>query len=154
MTITADNLKTLGLPTGATTRDLDGLIAVAFDGYWTRTPAPGVVEYCFRDPGGVIRWHGLAKLPDYSTSLPDAIAVLERAYPGIWWIIGKGKMTADEPEYGCQLQFGTNTVATAEADTAAMAVIAAMIIALPDGTMNEARRAVAEFFADKPEQEA
>lgn len=128
-------------------RQLDGLIALAFDGYWTRTPQPGVVEYCRRD-GEKIRFGGLETMvPRYSTSLDEAVALLERFQPGIWWIIGKGKMTASEPDYGCQLQFGAQTLATAEGASAPLSVIAAMILSLPDGTLNEARRVVAQWFA-------
>ena len=137
-------------------RILDGLIAVAFDGYWTREPRPGVVEYCRRDGEGdraPIRFGSLENIvPRYTASVDAALALLERAYPGVWFGLARGRMKAAEPEYACQLTFGLEPIAEAEAGSLPMAIIAAMILGLPEGTMNAAREEVALWFAANPDQ--
>lgn len=132
-------------------RDLDGLIAVAFDGYWTRTPrGGGPLEYCRRGPQDTIRFGArAAMIPNYSTDDAAAIALLGRVYPEAAWLMGRQAVTrpGDKP-YGVQLMFRGETAAEAEGDSLPLAIIAAMVLALPDGTLNAAREAVASYFAD------
>ena len=143
-------------PSGPDLRILDGLIAVAFDGYWTRTPSPGVTEYCRRDGEGdraPIRFGSRDNIvPHYTASINEALALAERLYPGIWWVVGKGKRTAAEPLYGAELLFGQQTLGAGEAVSPELAIIAAIILALPEGTVNAAREEVAMWFAAHPDQ--
>lgn len=46
----------------------------------------------------------------FTTKLDDAIWLAETLWPGTWWHIAKGKMTAAEPLYGAQLLFGAKEV--------------------------------------------
>lgn len=137
-------------------RILDGLIAVAFDNYWTREPSAGVVEYCRRDGEGdraPIRFGGIEKMvPRYTASTDEALALLERVYPGVWFGLARGRMKAAEPEFACQLTFGLEPIAEAEAISLPLAIIGAMILGLPEGTMNDARAMVAMWFAANPDQ--
>lgn len=141
----------LALKTPDDFRDLDGLIAVAFDGYWTRTlRGGGALEYCRRTEAGAIQFGGLEiMVPHYSTDDGAAIALLGRLYPEAAWLMGRQAVTrpGDKP-YGVQLMFRGETAAEAEGDSLPLAIIAAMVLALPDGTLNAAREAVASYFAD------
>lgn len=129
-------------------RQLDGLIAVAFDGFWTRTPAPGVIEFCHRDERDRLVAGSLENMvPRYTTDDGQAIALLTRVYPNVGWMIGRNPAPADPTPYGVQLVSMGMTLAAIEHADLPLAVIAAMIMALPDGTMDEARQQVALWFA-------
>lgn len=53
----------------------------------------------------------------------EALAEIESARPGAFWIIGKGRVTEGEPLFGCQILFGTDEVlASGEGDTIADAI--------------------------------
>lgn len=139
-------------------RNLDGLIAVAFDGYWTRqlnVHAP--VEYCQKETNAdgrdrIVSGSMTVMVPRYTTSVDAALALLERAYPGVWYGLARGRMKSAEPEFACQLTFGLEPIAEAEAVSLPLAIIGAMILGLPEGTMNAARAEVAMWFAANPEQ--
>ena len=137
-------------------RILDGLIAVAFDKFWTRTPrGGGPEEYCRRDGEGdraPIRFGSLETMvPRYTADVGEALALLERVYPGIWYGLARGRMKDSEKEFACQLTFGLQPIAEAEATSLPMAIIAAMILGLPEGTLDAARQEVAMWFAANPE---
>lgn len=138
-------------------RTLDALIAVAFDGFWTRKPRDGgPEEYCRRDGEGdraPIRFGSFENMvPRYTTDVGAALEVLEKAYPGVWYGLARGRMKDSEKEFACQLTFGLQPIAEAEATSLPVAIIAAMILGLPDGTLNEARQEVAMWLAANPEQ--
>lgn len=64
-------------------------------------------------------------------ALVEALADVETALPGAFWLVGKGKVTADEPMFGAQIMFGADEVLGAgEGDTAGEAVRAALTAAL------------------------
>ena len=139
-------------------RVLDGLIAIAFDGFWTRHPhgREDLLEYCRRDGEGdraPIRFGSMETMvPRYTTDLNATLALLEKVYPGVWYALARGRMKDGEKEYACQLLFGLQPIAEAEADTLPLAIVAAMILGLPEGTLDAARREVAMWFAAYPEE--
>lgn len=144
-------------PSAPDLRILDGLIAVAFDDYWTRTPhGTTQTEYCRREGEGdraPIRFGSLENMvPRYTGDVGVALDLLERVYPGVWYGLARGRMKDTEAEFACQLTFGLTPIAEAEAISLPLAIIGAMILGLPDGTMNAARQEVALWIAAHPEQ--
>lgn len=84
--------------------------------------------HSFRTNGGDVGCHSV---PKFTASLDAALALCERVLPGVWWLIGRGKLTAAEPEYGAQLMFGEDEVlGVGEAPTPAVALILALLRAL------------------------
>lgn len=67
---------------------------------WRPVGGKGEVE-----EGGA-RYHS----PVYTASLDAAVALVDRALPGSWYLIGKGKTRATEPLYGAQIMFGSDEV--------------------------------------------
>lgn len=74
----------------------------------------------------------------YTTSVEAALALAERLIPGVWWVIGRGKLTSGEPEYGAELLFGPDeSLGIAEAATAPLALCIAILRASPTTVNNK-----------------
>lgn len=66
--------------------------------------------------------------PTITSSIDAALALMERMLPGAFWLIGKGKTTALEKMFACQLMFGTDEIiGEGEAETAPLAILAALL---------------------------
>lgn len=117
-------------------RELDGLLAIAFEGYWTAGRLfDSKAAFCRPSAGGTrTEYPGpdpMELVPHYTASLDEALALAERVMPGVWFALAKGRMTGSERLFHCQLSFGLEALAAADADTAPMAVIAALLLANP-----------------------
>lgn len=67
-------------------------------------------------------------------SLDSAVAFVERIRPGVWWMIAKGRLAANEPLYGAHLLFGPEEViGEGEGPTAAIALVLAAVQAVNSG---------------------
>lgn len=78
--------------------------------------------------GWVGRFNAMLDAGAYESA---AIMLSERALPGVWWIVGKGKMTESEPLYGAQLLFAGEVLAAAEhAEAPALAMVGAILLAM------------------------
>lgn len=67
--------------------------------------------------------------PNYTSSLQSAIELVEEVDPSLHWLIGKGRLTAEEPLYAAMLLRGEEKVAEAEHKTSpAMALIMALLL--------------------------
>jgi hypothetical protein len=44
--------------------------------------------------------------PEYTRSVDDALALVERLLPGFWYVLGRGRSRPDEPLYGVALYAG------------------------------------------------
>jgi len=105
--------------------DLDRDIAIALG--WT-PPAMGLPHW-HDDEGN--HW---SALPDWSTSIDDALALVERVKPGVWWHIAKGRLTASEPLFGAELLFDDmESLGHGEAATAPLAILAALLRSIEGG---------------------
>lgn len=83
------------------------------------------------DYPGVLCWDGLGVAP-FTASLDAALALVERVLPGVWYVLGKGKLRADEPLYGAKLLFTADgTLGEGEHEhSQALALLAALLSAL------------------------
>ncbi len=64
----------------------------------------------------------------FSTKLDDALWLGDALVPGCFWHVAKGRLTASEPLFGCQLLFGADEVlAEGEGPTAPIAVLLAVL---------------------------
>lgn len=68
--------------------------------------------------------------PTYTGSTDAAVAFSEKALPGVWYILAKGRVRHTEPLYACELLFGNKRLSIAEADTLPLAIIDATLTAL------------------------
>lgn len=65
--------------------------------------------------------------PNVDGSLAKAIEAAEAAYPGAFWVLGKGRVHGEEKLFGFHLMFGSDEViATGEADDAVSAIRASL----------------------------
>jgi len=75
--------------------------------------------------------HVSSVVPSYTDSIDAALALVERALPGAWYVLAKGRMTAAEPLYGCELLFGADEQLGIDAGpTAPIAIVKALVRAL------------------------
>lgn len=80
------------------------------------------------DRGWTQRFDAIVEAGGYETA---ALMIVEHALPGIWWVIAKGKRSAEEPIYGAQLHFGQQVIALDEHDEASsFAILLAMLKAV------------------------
>lgn len=80
---------------------------------------------------GKIAWQGDTKCrpcPPYTRCLTAVTELTERAFPGIFYHIAKGRLSAREPLYGAQLLFGSDDVLGEGEHNATPAI--ALVIAL------------------------
>ena len=64
----------------------------------------------------------------WTQSIDHGLRLAERVLPGVWWVIGKGKLRDREPEYGAQLMFGADQVlGSGEGATASLALCIAIL---------------------------
>lgn len=60
-------------------------------------------------------------------TLPELLCEVERRWPGCFWLIAKGRLSAAEPMFGFQVLFGADEILTeGEGDSAASAIRAAI----------------------------
>jgi hypothetical protein len=64
------------------------------------------------------------------SQLDGALLLAEYAFPGVWWIVAKGRTTSAEPLFGAQLYAGQEEIAIAEHDAAGVAVLLAVVAGL------------------------
>ena len=71
------------------------------------------------------------QVPNYTGSTEAALGLVEREWPDMFWIIGRGKVTSTEKLFGCHLMFGTDEIAGAgESDALPLAILSATLRAL------------------------
>lgn len=74
------------------------------------------------------------ELPDITASVDDALALAEQMLPGVWYVMAKGRMSSEEPLYGCELLFSHDTqIAIAEGATQPLSILAAALNAAQGG---------------------
>jgi len=124
-------------------RILDAMIAadlagLCLHGSWhTEGPDGDRGHVC--DDCGADSWGNLGKqgqrltdpLPTFTASIDAALALVERLLPGAWCVMAKGRLTAAEPLYGCELLFNHDEqLGIASGHTQALAIVAATLRAL------------------------
>ena len=55
------------------------------------------------------------------------VELIWKMLPGVFWLMGKGKLSAQEPLYGVQLKFGIETISEAEGDSLAPTILTALL---------------------------
>lgn len=67
----------------------------------------------------------------FTSSVDAAIALVDFAMPGAWYVIAKGRLTSAEPLYGCELLFGSDEqLGIADGPTQPLAIVLALLRAL------------------------
>lgn len=80
--------------------------------------------------GGEGPIHRGERLP-VTSSIDHATRLVDRAFPGIWWFLARGRVQLDEPLYGAQLMFGQEVLGKGEHHiNQAMALCIALISTL------------------------
>ena len=67
----------------------------------------------------------------FTASIDAALALVERKLPGAWYVMAKGRMSAKEPLFGCELLFNHDEqLSIADGPTQSLAILAALLRAL------------------------
>lgn len=125
MTTLSDLKERVDRATGAD-RGLDGAIEVAFP---SQSPAP-----LNSDAIGWVRGPDTIYLaPPYTASIDEALVLVQRVIPDVFWLIGRGTTRAEEPLFGVKLMFAygldTDALGLAEHDHAPLAILSALLAA-------------------------
>jgi len=73
------------------------------------------------------------------SSVDEALALVERAYPGTWWFMAKGKQSEDEALFGVHLIAEGNVAGDSFGNGEGETLPAAIIAALSDALDREGR---------------
>jgi hypothetical protein len=83
---------------------------------------------CPDEYSGHWQWDDETRPPHLTGSLDAVLSLVERARPGIFWLIGRGMTRSAEPPFGCQLLFATDEIlGQGEGQTAPLAVLSALL---------------------------
>ena len=104
-----------------------------------RTLVPGsTVGTYITDDSGDIVFHAEAlgirnkwPAPAYTGSVDPALDLAEHVLPGVWYVLAKGRLSVNEPLYGCELLFGADEqLAIADGPNQPLAIVKALLKAL------------------------